>query len=146
MSGFSDYLENKLIDFLMRGEAFVPPESVWVGLVTSSGSDSTGGTEVDGDGYERVEVECSLANWSGTQGASTTTASSGTSGTISNNVEITFPEPTGDWGQVVGFFIADADEGGNRLWYSQLSTPKTINNGDAAPSFAAGALTLQIDD
>jgi hypothetical protein len=32
------------------------------------------------------------------------------------------------------------------LFYGDLTLPKTINNGDPAPSFAAGALTVQIDD
>jgi hypothetical protein len=40
----------------------------------------------------------------------------------------------------------DASSGGNAWAYSSLTTNKTINNGDAAPSFAAGALTIQIDN
>lgn len=40
----------------------------------------------------------------------------------------------------------DATSGGNMLIYAALTTPKTINNGDAAPSFAPGALTFRIDD
>lgn len=36
--------------------------------------------------------------------------------------------------------------GGNLLYYADLTTSKTINSGDAAPSFAAGALTVQEDN
>ena len=40
----------------------------------------------------------------------------------------------------------DAASAGNLLWRVALTTGKTINNGDSAPSFAAGAATLQIDN
>lgn len=142
----SDYLENKIVDYLLRGQSFTAPSSVYVALATSEGSDAACGTEVTGGGYARVEVASSLASWAGTQSSGSTAASSGTSGTTSNNNSIEFPSPTGDWGQVVEFCVLDAPTDGNLLWRAALSVPKTINNGDAAPSFAAGAMTLQIDD
>ncbi|WP_198116922.1 phage tail fiber protein [Massilia rhizosphaerae] len=100
-------------------------------------------TEVSGGSYARVGVTASLANFSGTQGAGTTTASSGTNGTTSNNVAITYPAPTGQWhpsgGAVVGQVVFDASTGGNPWHWSLLSAPKNVNNGDAAPSVSAGA-------
>jgi hypothetical protein len=101
---------------------------------------------VTGGAYARVAVPCTLANWAGTQGAGTNTVSSGTSGTTSNNNAITFPTPTADWGQVVEFGIFDSATGGTEIARAALGAPKTINNGDPAPSFAAGALTYQIDN
>lgn len=142
----SDYLENQIIDYLLRGQPFTAPTSVYVALATSEGSDSACGTEVTGGSYARVEVASGLTSWAGTQSSGSTTASSGTSGTTSNNGVIEFPSPTAPWGQVVEFCVFDSDEGGNLLWRAALTTPKTINDGDAAPSFAAGAMTLQIDD
>jgi len=156
MSAATDNFENKLIDFLLRGQALglngasaaagTGPTNAWVSLKLAADSDSAQGAEVSGGGYARVQVASSLANWAGTQGAGTTTASSGTSGTTSNNNAITFPTPTGAWGQVVGFGIHDAATGGTELFYAALGQPKTINNGDPAPSFPAGALTVQIDN
>jgi hypothetical protein len=156
MSANTDAFENKLIDFLFRGQALglanttaaagTGPSTLYVGLITAAGSDAAVGTEVTGGSYARVAVTSSLANWAGTQGAGTTTASTGSSGTTSNNNAITFPTPTAAWGQVVEWGIWDSQTGGTELIRSALGTAKTINNGDPAPSFAAGALTYQIDN
>jgi hypothetical protein len=145
-AALSDYLENKLVDYLLRGQAYSAPASVYVTLATTSGSDAACGTEVSGGSFARVEVTSSLSNWAGTQSAGSTTVSSGTGGTTSNNAAITFPAPTANWGQVTEFCVFDAATDGNLLFRSALTTPKTINNGDAAPSFAIGALTFQIDN
>ncbi|HAJ71376.1 MAG TPA: hypothetical protein DCO68_04800 [Methylophilaceae bacterium] len=142
----SDYLENKLIDALLRGQIFTMPTTTYYALATAAGSDTGCGTEVTGGSYARVAVTSSLANWAGTQSAGSTTASTGTSGTTSNNAAVTFPTPTANWGTVVEFCVFDAASAGNLLFRTALTTSKTINNGDAAPSFAIGAATFQIDN
>jgi hypothetical protein len=145
MGSKSDYLENKFLDWLLRGQAFTAPATVYIALYTANPSDTGGGTEVSGGSYARVAVTSSLANWAGTQGAGTTAASSGTSGQTSNNNVITFPAPTSNWGTVTGMAIYDALTGGNELYWSALTTSKTVNNGDAAPTFPAGTLTVTED-
>lgn len=137
----SDYAENNLIDFLLRGETFTPPESTYVGLSTSACSDSSFGDEVSGGSYARVEVTSALTSWAGTQAASSTTASSGTGGQTSNNAEIEFPTPSASWGTVTHWFLADASTSGNILFCAALGSSKTINSGDTV-SFAVGALTI----
>lgn len=156
MAALSDFMENKLIDFLFRAQALgitgataaagTGPSTLYVALYTANPTDSTAGTEVTGGSYARVAVTSSLANWAGTQSAGSTTASSGTGGTTSNNATITFPAPTANWGVVTGMGLLDASTAGNLLIFSALTVSKTINNGDAAPSFAAGAATFQIDN
>lgn len=145
-AAMSDYLENKVTDWLLRGQTFTAPVTQYFGLATTSGSDVACGTEVTGGSYARVAVTSSLANFAGTQAAGSTTASSGTNGTTSNNVAITFPAPTANWGSVVEYCVFDASTAGNLLYRSALGTGKTINNGDSAPSFAIGAATFQIDN
>lgn len=142
----SDYLENKLIDALLRGQAYTMPATTYWSLYTACPTDAGGGTEVTGGSYARVAVTSSLANWAGTQSAGSTTASSGTGGTTSNNGAVTFPAPTAAWGVVTCFGGFDAASAGNLLIWAALTTNKTINNGDAAPSFAAGSLTFQVDN
>ncbi len=146
MAAKSDYLENKIIDWLFRGQAFTPPATLHFGLLTTAANDAGTLVEVSGGAYARVAVTASLANFAGTQSAGSTTASSGTSGITSNNGTITFPAPTANWGTIVGMGVWDASTGGNLLVYTALTTSKTVNNGDAAPSFAAGAFTYQEDN
>lgn len=145
-ASLSDYLENKLIDAFLRGQAYTMPATVYVALATSTGSDAACGTEVTGGSYARAAVTSSLANWAGTQSAGSTVASSGTGGTTSNNNAIPFPAPTANWGSITEMCVFDAPSSGNLLFRTALTTPKTVNNGDAAPSFAAGALTFTIDN
>ena len=143
MAALSDYLENKLIDFLLRGQAYSAPATVYVALFTAGPTDS-GGTEVAGGSYARVPVSCSLANFAGTQAAGSTTASTGSGGQTSNNVKITFPAPTGDWGTIIGAGVYDSATAGNLLLRGSLEANKVINGGDAAPEFAIGELKFTL--
>jgi hypothetical protein len=145
MGAMSNYLENKVIDWLFRGQSFSPPPSLHVGLLSSAPSDSGGGTEITGNGYARQNLAATLANWAGTQSAGSITASSGVSGTTSNNVAITFPTPTASWGAVSHFGIFDSATGGNLLFHGPLGIPKTINQGDTV-TFPISTLSVQIDD
>lgn len=142
----TDYAENKVIDFLLRGQTLTPPTTFYYALYTTCPTDSAAGTEVSGGSYARVGVTSSLANWAGTQAAASTVASSGTSGTTSNNTVVTFAAPTANWGVVACWGLLDASTAGNLWIYSTLTTSKTINSGDSAPSFAAAAATFQIDN
>jgi len=146
MAAMSDYMENKLIDQIFRGQAYTFPSSLYVGLLTAAPSDAGDGTEVSGGSYARVAVVGSLANWAGSQSSGSTTASTGTSGTTSNNGTITFPAPTANWGSISHFGIFDSLSGGNLMFYGALGTAKTVNNGDAAPAFAPAAVSFQIDN
>jgi hypothetical protein len=156
MAAWSDTAENKLIDWFFRGQALgltgasagagSGPTTLYIGLLTAAPTDSTAGTEVSGGSYARVAVTSSLANWAGTQAAGSTSASTGTSGTTSNNNTITYsPSPTVSWGTVTAVGIYDSASGGSLLVYSALSLAKVINIGDLV-TFPAGALTFQIDN
>lgn len=145
-AALSDYAENKIVDAVLRGQTLGAPATGYVALYTACPTDSAAGTEVTGGSYARVAVTASLANWAGTQSAGSTTASSGTGGTTSNNGAITFPAPTANWGTVTCWAITDAASAGNVWIYAALTVNKTINNGDAAPAFAAGAATFQADN
>lgn len=141
MSAMSDFLENKLIDQLFRGQSAPTTSTLYVGLLTAAPSDAGGGTEVTGGSYARVGVTSSLANWAGTQSAGSTSASSGTGGQTSNNAAITFPTPSAGWGTVTHFGIFDASSSGNLLFHGALSIAKTINQSDTV-TFPAGSLAI----
>lgn len=139
MSNMSDYLESQIIKYWFQndGTAVAKPATVYVALYTAAPTDaSASGTEVSGGSYARVAVTNNSTNWPGP---------TANNGTVTNGAAITFPAPTANWGTVVGFAIYDAATVGNELFWGVLSANKTINNGDAAPSFAIGALSIQID-
>lgn len=140
----SNAYENTYID-AFRGQEFAVPTAFYVALYTSAcASDSATFTEVTGGSYARKQYNPSLANWAGTQGAGTTVASSGTTGTTSNNNAITFDAATADWGIVQCFAVMSASSGGTMYFYAPLTASRNITNGSTA-SFAAAALTFQID-
>lgn len=143
MSAMSDYLENKLIDQLFRGQTFTPPATLYVGLLTAAPSDVGGGTEVSGNDYSRASVSASLTSWAGTQSTGSTTASSGTGGQTSNNASISFPTPSATWGTVTHFGVYDAATGGNLLFWGALTISKTINQADTV-QFPAASLTFTL--
>jgi hypothetical protein len=136
MTQMSDYLEVELRKHIFRTGGFTKPTAIYVGLYTVTPSDAGGGTEVTGGSYARAVSGTSApldANW---------TAASATDGITTNAVDITFPAPTANWGNVVAFGIFDALTTGNLLIWGPLATPKTINNGDPAPKFLAGSLSI----
>jgi hypothetical protein len=140
-TAMTDYLENKLADHLFRTATFAKPSVLAVALYTAAPGETGGGTEVSGGGYARVANNPQDSNWNGTHGT-TSGASSGSGGVVSNAGTLTFPTPTASWGTVTHFGLFDATTGGNLLVYGALTASKTINNGDPAPTFQPAALTF----
>lgn len=143
MAALSDYLENKLIDHIFRGMAYTPPTELHVALYTGAPSDAGGGTEITGGSYARAQLDPSGTHWRNTQNSGTG-ASSGTSGQTANAAVITFPAPTANWGTATHVGVFDSSSGGNLIAQGTLSAPKTINNGDPAPTFPIGALVVTL--
>ena len=143
----NDYAENLIVDNIFRGQAYSEssPASYYVGLHTTSCTDAALGTEVTGGSYARIGVTRAVGSWKGTHGTNSG-ASSGTDGIVDNDAAITFAAPTANWGTITSFSISDAVSAGNPIVCTDLTTSKTVNNGDAAPSFASAALTVQIDN
>lgn len=145
---FTDFAENKLIDYLFRGQASGAPSTWYVALYTVCPTDSTAGTEVtNANAYARVSVGANaLTNWAATQGG--TSVSSGTGATTSNLAIVSFPTViTSSWGTIACYGLVDSGTyGAGNLWvYSTITTPPTLTVG-ATASFAIGALTVQIDN
>jgi hypothetical protein len=128
MAGFSDYYENKVIDHMLRNQAFTPPATVYVGLYTAAPTDAGGGTEVSGGSYARQAVTLAAASAGATQ----------------NSADITFPTATADWGTIVAAGLFDAASAGNLLAWNNLTASKTVNSGDTF-KITAGSLTISVD-
>jgi len=115
MAGFSDYLEDKVLDHVFGGVAYTQPAK-HVALYTVAPTDTGGGTEVTGGSYARQT------------GAFTVSGTNPT--TASNSAAIEYPTATANYGTVVAVGILDASTGGNLLAYANLDTSKSVTTGD----------------
>tara|TARA_B100001059_G_scaffold232562_1_gene270667 strand:+ start:649 stop:1041 length:393 start_codon:yes stop_codon:yes gene_type:complete len=129
MAGFSDYLEDKVLDHVFGGNAYTAPGALYVALYTVAPTDTGGGTEVSGGGYVR---KTSTFNVSGT---SPTTAT--------NPSAIEYPTATANYGTVVAVGILDASSSGNLLAYANLTDSKVVSSGDVF-RFNAGDLDITL--
>ena len=116
MAEFSNYLENALINAVLRNTTYTSPATVYVSLYTSDPTDADSGTEVStsGTGYARTAV----------------TFGAPSNGVSTNSADVTFPTATASWGTVTHIGIHDASTSGNLLFHTPLDTSKTIDSGD----------------
>jgi hypothetical protein len=128
IGGMSDYLENKLLDHALGKTTYTMPTN-HLALFTAAPTDAGGGTEVTGGSYARQNATTALG-----------AASSGSSTTTS---QITFPDATANWGEILAWATFDASTAGNMLWWGWLGTGAEIpgvaaNTGDVFTSYAHG--------
>jgi hypothetical protein len=127
MSEFSNYLENALINAVLRNTTYTSPATVYVSLWTSDPTDAGSGNEVSGGSYARTAV----------------TFGSPSNGVTSNNADVSFPQATAGWGTVGWIGLNDALSSGNLLFHTALDTSKTIDSGDIF-KIATGSLTVTL--
>lgn len=135
----SDYLEKKILDYLLGNVTDFRSSTVYIALSTAAYSDASTGasmTEVSGGSYARVAVTNDATNWPAASGTSPASKSNGTA--------FTFPTASGSWGTVNSFYIVDASTNGNILYGGDLTVAKTIGSGDTA-TFAISAITVTED-
>lgn len=131
MAAKSLYLDDAILNHVLRNTALTPTASVYVALYTVAPTPSTSGTEVTnvGTAYARQAV---------TFGAPTGI------GVVSNSAPVAFPVATLAYGAPI-VACAILDNGGyglgNILYFGTLGTPKTVGNGDQV-NFAALALSV----
>lgn len=131
----SDYLEVQIGTHLLRTASWTKPTTIYVALfITAPADDGTGGTEVSGTGYARIQHGPSDATWTAPT----------TSGIFANIGVVQFGSPTANWGTITAFGLYSAVTGGNLLAFGDLTGNVTVNSGDPAPAFADGALTVTI--
>ena len=129
MAGFSDYLEDKVLEHVFGGNTYTAPSTLYVALYTSAPSDTGGGTEVSGGGYVRKTATFNV---------------SGTNPTTASNVgAIEYPTATANYGTVTSVGIFDASSGGNLLAYANLTASKVVSTGDVF-RFNAGDLDITL--
>lgn len=137
MSGFSSYLDNKLLGQVFNGVLYNTPAKYWALFTSSTGltDNSAVKEEVTGEGYARVKAENSDF---------TTAAAS----VVKNANAVEFPVAISNWGKVTHVAIMDAATGGNVLAWGAIRNPQTMDERprdvDAGDQFIIRAETSSI--
>lgn len=127
MSEMSNYLENGLLNAVLRNTSYTSPATVYVGLYTSDPGEGNTGTEVSGGSYARKSA----------------TFGSPSNGVCTNSAAVEFDQATASWGTISHVALLDAITSGNLLFYTDITTSKTIESGDIF-KIAAGSLSVTL--
>jgi hypothetical protein len=127
MSEMSNYLENGLLNAVLRNTSYTSPTTVYVGLYTSNPDEGNTGTEVSGGSYARKSA----------------TFGSPSNGVCTNSAAVEFDQATASWGTISHVALLDAITSGNLLFYTDITTSKTIESGDIF-KIAAGSLSVTL--
>jgi hypothetical protein len=134
MSAASNFLENKVLDHVLKNTAYTQPSSLYVGLFTNTSGNAAAnleaGTltdEVSGGSYARQSAAFSAAS----------------GGSASTSATITFPAATANWGTITHVAVIDALTSGNVLFWGAVTTSKTIETGDTF-QITSGNLTISL--
>ncbi len=127
MAEMSNYLENALINAVLRNTSYTSPTTTYLALYTSDPTDADTGTEISGGSYARQAI----------------TFGAPSNGTSTNSAAVEFPQATADWGIISHVAIRDAVTSGNLLFHTALDASKTINNGDVF-KISTGNLSVQL--
>lgn len=130
MAGFTDYLENVIMDHVFTQSSAYTAPTIWTALFTTAPTDNSSGTEVTSTGgYTRIR---------------STGFTAPSSGYVYNSTAIAFPTATGAWGTVEYFALCTSSAAGNMLAYSSLTASRTVGVGDSV-TFSTGSLVASLD-
>ena len=138
MSAASDYLENKVLDHVLKVAAYTQPSVLYVALFNNTSGNAATNLEA-----ATLTDETSTTGTAYARQAVTFAAASG--GTSATNATITFPTATASWGTITHVAITDnATKGsGNVLFWGAVTTSKTIDSGDTF-QITSGNLTVSL--
>ena len=127
MAEISDYLEKKILDYVLRNTADWAPSAVYLALHTADPVDAGSGAEVSGGSYARQ--------------ATAFDACHATTGVTQNTDVETFTSMPAATVTHIG--IWDHVSAGNLLFHTPVDSSKTVGSGDTI-SIAAGAITITL--
>jgi hypothetical protein len=128
MAELSNYLENSLLDHVLRGTSYTSPTTVYVGLYTSDPGDDNSGTECTGGAYAR-------------QILSVTTASGGI---VTSSADVTFPQATDNLGNHFPHWPVGCGNFWQPSYAHGVDDTRAIETGDVL-KISSGSLTASLD-
>jgi hypothetical protein len=125
MSAASNYLENKLVENVLRGVNYVPPTAIFVALHTAAPGE-TGINEVS------TAVFPAYARQDAAKGGAVATGwTAAADGQCKNAQQLIYPVSNASGPVTVTHYsLWDASTGGNYLLGAALSSNRTLNPGD----------------
>ena len=140
MTAASNYLENKVLDHVLRYSAapYTGASTLYLALFNNTSTNTaanleagtlTDETSTSGTAYARKAVTFAAAS----------------SGSSATNATVTFDAATASWGTITHVAVMDGDtEGaGNVLFWGAVTTSKTIDTGDTF-QITSGNLTISL--
>jgi hypothetical protein len=121
-----NYLEDKIINHVLRNTALTSPVSVWLALFSTAPDEANGGVEITTNGCVRKQVTFGAPS----NGAST------------NSAQVDFPSASPAGYTVNGWVLFDAETNGNKLYYEDTSSsPLVVAIGNNV-KYAIGQLSI----
>lgn len=119
----SNYLEDKILDHVLRNTTYTSPTNVFLALYTSNPNEDDSGAEVTGGSYARQDI----------------TFSASSAGVITSSLDLTFTDLPAATITYAG--ICDASTAGNLLYYGALDSQIVATAGSDV-TFTAGDITV----
>jgi hypothetical protein len=138
MSAASNYLENKVLDHVLRNTAYTQPSGLYIALFNNTSGNAlanleagtlTDETSTSGTAYSRKAITFAAAS----------------SGTAASSATVTFDAATASWGTVTHVAIMDGATAGagNVLFYGALTASKAVASGDTF-QISSGNMTVSL--
>jgi hypothetical protein len=141
MTAASDYLENKVLDHVLRYSTapFTAPSTLYLALFLNTSTNAATNLEA-GTLTDEVPTAGSTA-----YARKAITFAAASSGTSASSATVTFDTATADWGTITHVAIMDGATraAGNVLFYGAVTTSKQISSGDTF-QVTSGALTISL--
>lgn len=149
MSAASNYLENKILDHVLKfgngsvtvgtGAGYAPPATLYLALFNNASGNAAANLEAG-----------TLTDETPTAGGTlyarqTVTFASASSGSSATNATVTFPTAGANFGTITHIAIMDGGTAGsgNVLFWGAVTTSKTIETGDTF-QVSSGNLTVSL--
>jgi hypothetical protein len=116
MAALSNYLENELLDHVLKVGDYTSPTQILIALFTADDGLEAGTitSEVSGGAYART----------------TATMAAAASGTSTNSADVTFPTATAAWGTVTHCALMENAAGTNPLFHGTIGASKIVGSDD----------------
>lgn len=138
MTAASNYLENKVLDHVLRNTAYTQPTGLWLALFNNTSTNTAANLEAG-----TLTDETSTSGTAYSRQSVTFAASSG--GTAATSATVTFSAATASWGTITHVAVMDGSTAGagNVLFWGAVTTSKTIDTGDTF-QITSGNLTISL--